>query len=52
MILLRGIGACTVAFIFMLMVGTMAIDAWTYEQYGDCEYCVILDGYFAWRGNQ
>lgn len=38
------------ALMFMALVSVMAIDAWTYETYGDCEHCMVLGGYFEMRG--
>ena len=34
----------------MWLITIMALDAWTYETYGDCEHCMVLDGYFQMRG--
>lgn len=47
--IIKDIWVCFVAFVFMFIVATAALDAWTYEAYGDCEHCVLLDGYFELR---
>jgi len=35
----------------MWLVTIMAIDAWTFETYGNCDYCMVLQGYFEARGD-
>lgn len=40
-----------VAVFAMVAIGSvMALDAWTYETYGDCDQCMVLGGYFEMRG--
>lgn len=48
-IYMEAVMKASLVYLIAMLIVLMSIDAWQYENFGDCEGCMILDTWYEWR---